>query len=189
MLYIVPNIFKLVFHILIKQNLSGIQISLGDAENNMSWNWSLKKMFQKSWLKKFNVGKSKGCIFKLLFYHSYLIGILFITDILIHLVQVQVGVIFLHFPLCFDPYPALSYTLFSTFCLTSFSTLLLCSTWKDKKNGRDLNRRPPGHYESALFIRPRQPQCPDCFLHLPFTCLCMKNICQICNLRKARNFG
>ena len=64
----------------------------------------------------------------------------FITDILVHLVQVQVKSSFFHFHYASVPTLRFHVLCFPLFLLTLFSTLLLWSIWKKKKNGQDLNR-------------------------------------------------
>ena len=81
----------------------------------------------------------------------------FISDILIHLVQVQVKSSFPFFHYATVPILHFHVLCFPLFRLTSFSTLLLWSIWKKKKNGQDLNLGPPVCCEITLSIRPRQP--------------------------------
>ena len=79
----------------------------------------------------------------------------FITDILIHLVQVQVKSSFSIFHYASVPILGFHILRYPLFRLTSFSTLSLWSIWKKKKNSWDLNCGPAGRCESTLSIRPR----------------------------------
>ena len=93
-----------------------------------------------------------------LVYYYFIIQIqlrFFITDILIHLVQVQVKSSFSIFHYASVPILGFHILRYPLFRLTSFSTLSLWSIWKKKKIGRDLNRGHLGCRESTLSIGPR----------------------------------